>query len=150
MDGIKGPEDDDAKGNDVITVCKNSHCFHRNCILASCRVSGVKALAQMGEEVEGDDEEYLQPMEMNNSCPLCKQPLLPSCESFVHKIKLPLPLIVSGGRRGRKSRKIRKGKKMYTKKRKQSKRKQSKRKQSKRKQSKRKQIKRKQSKRKQA
>jgi Leucine-rich repeat (LRR) protein len=96
LDGIKGPDDKDkAKGNEVITVCKNSHRFHRNCILSSCRVSGVNILGQMSMEGE-----HLQAMDMNTVCPLCKEPLLPNCNSFATKLKLPFPLpSVSGGKR---------------------------------------------------
>ena len=95
LDGIKGPDEKDkAKGNEVITVCKNSHRFHRNCILSSCRVSGVNVLGQMSMEGE-----HLQAMAMNTVCPLCKEPLLPNCNSFATKLKLPFPLVSMGGKR---------------------------------------------------
>jgi hypothetical protein len=44
--------------------------------------------------------EHLQAMDMNTVCPLCKEPLLPNCNSFATKLKLPFPLpSVSGGKR---------------------------------------------------
>jgi Leucine-rich repeat (LRR) protein len=113
MDGIKGPDERaNAKGNDVITVCKNSHRFHRDCILGSCRVSQLNVTGQMNM-----DAEYYEPMIMNKVCPLCKEPLLPNCEGFVNKIKLPFPLgSTTGGRRKRMCKKYKKKTQKYKKK----------------------------------
>ena len=56
--------------NDVITVCVNSHRFHRKCILGVCDANDVA------------------------TCPMCRKKLIPSCddEALDSKIKLPLPI----------------------------------------------------------
>jgi uncharacterized protein YjbI with pentapeptide repeats len=71
LDGIRGPDDppDADDDNDVITVCVNSHRFHRKCIIGVCDAGSV-------------------------SCPICREKLIPSCddEALDSKIKLPLPI----------------------------------------------------------
>ena len=59
--------------NDVITVCVNSHRFHRKCIIGVCDARDANDVA---------------------TCPMCRKKLIPSCddEALDSKIKLPLPI----------------------------------------------------------
>jgi hypothetical protein len=80
LDGIQGPSDDGpAADNDVITVCVNSHRFHRKCIIGVCDTRGVEDLHLVQQ-----------------SCPMCREKLIPSCtnNALGRKIKLPLPIPV--------------------------------------------------------
>ena len=127
MDGIHGPTNP-MEGepvnqivnnpNDVITVCANSHVLHRQCSISTCTAPPVNILEQMSMEGE-----YLSAQSISTLCPLCKQPLLPSCEGFNNKKKLPLPfpeeIEFKGGRKTNK----RKTNKRKTNKRKTNKRK---------------------------
>ena len=70
LDGVAGPGNAADGDNDVITVCVNSHRFHRKCILGVCNAK-VKLI-----------------------CPMCRAKLIPSCanKALERKIKLPLPI----------------------------------------------------------
>jgi hypothetical protein len=95
LDGIHGPETGESEGeivdnpNDVISVCSNSHIFHRQCIVKSCKPKQVDVLGQMGLDLGYQDNVDL---DMNTLCPLCKAPLIPICEGLRRKKRLPMNL----------------------------------------------------------
>jgi surface protein len=99
--------------NDVVNVCENNHLFHRGCILNSCNAERVDVASQMGF----NQFQSLQNQSISTICPICRQPLLPSCEGLRDKEKVPTEnidengLIKKGGRRIRRKtqKKYRKG-----------------------------------------
>ena len=101
LDGIHGPTnpetpppedeiDDIDNPNDVISVCINSHIFHRQCIVKSCKRKQVDVVGQMGLDLGYQDNVDLV---MNTLCPLCKEPLIPICEGLRRKKRLPMNLL---------------------------------------------------------
>jgi hypothetical protein len=90
--------------NDVVNVCVNNHLFHRGCILNSCNAGGVDIAAQMGSRFQ-----YIQEQSIATECPLCKSPLIPSCEGLRVKERVPTKNInefIKGGKRKRKTKKL--------------------------------------------
>jgi hypothetical protein len=63
--------------NDVVSVCENNHLFHRGCILESCNVGRVN--------VGSEDYPSFGELSVASRCPLCKAPLVPSCEGLRNK-----------------------------------------------------------------
>jgi hypothetical protein len=102
LDNIHGPGPSDKcheNCDDVVKVCKNDHMFHRGCILQACNAESVDVAAQMGSEYS-----YLRPQARKARCPLCTEPLQPTCEELVTASKVPdkdLPLKSTGGRKRR-------------------------------------------------
>lgn len=125
LDNTDGPGPSDKcteNCNDVVKVCKNNHMFHRGCILQACNAESIDIASQMGFSSQFST---LRPQARTSKCPLCTNPLNPTCEELVTSPKVPnndLPLKSTGGRRKRKTKK-RRTKKQTKRKRKQTKRK---------------------------
>jgi surface protein len=84
--------------NDVVKVCKNNHMFHRGCILQACNAESVDVASQMGFS----QFSTLHPQARTSKCPLCTNPLNPTCEELVTSPKVPnndLLLKSTGGRK---------------------------------------------------
>ena len=98
--------------NDVVNVCENNHLFHRGCILDSCNAGRVDVAGQMRSRYYSFQEQSIATL-----CPMCKQPLVPSCEGLRDKERVPTEnineegLINGGGRKTRRSRNKGKNKK---------------------------------------
>jgi hypothetical protein len=99
--------------NDVVNVCENNHLFHRGCILTSCNARRVDIAGQMRSPYPASFREQ----SIASLCPMCKQPLVPSCEGLRDKERVPTENINEeglknkGGRKTRRSRNKGKNKK---------------------------------------
>jgi hypothetical protein len=89
--------------------------FHRGCILNSCNADSVNIAEQMGF-----DSVYNVAQSIATQCPLCKQPLNPSCNGVRRKPKVATKNIGDDGmeinmvRGGSGSRKYKKKKRQHT------------------------------------
>ena len=86
LDNISGPDPSQncqRRCKDVVNVCRNNHLFHRGCILNSCNADSVNIAEQMGF-----DSIYNVAQSIATQCPLCKQPLNPSCNGVRRKPKV--------------------------------------------------------------
>ena len=97
--------------NDVVDVCVNNHLFHRGCILNSCNAERVDIASQMGFPRYSS----LQEQSIATQCPLCKAPLVPSCEGLRDKERVATENIneeglINGGRSRKTRRSRNKGK----------------------------------------
>jgi surface protein len=119
LNNVIGPGDSEKCGqncNDVVSVCRNNHRFHRGCILNACNADPVNIAAQMGFE----QYETNRPQQRRNNCPVCQVELLYPCEQFKTVEKVSEEELKNGktGGRKRKTRKRNKKSNRKTKKRK--------------------------------
>jgi hypothetical protein len=105
--------------NDVVSVCRNNHRFHRGCILNACNADPVNVAAQMGFE----QSVSYAPQQRRNNCPVCMSELLYPCDQFKTVEKVSEEELKNGktGGRKRKTRKRNKKSNRKTKRRKQRK-----------------------------
>jgi len=113
LNNVDGPDPTDkcsSNCEDVVNVCRNNHLFHRACILNSCNAAEVDIVGQMN--IQGEDE-YTIPQSIATICPMCRTPLVPSCEGMRTKTRVDVANIgmdgmeinLTGGRRKRKTKK---------------------------------------------
>jgi hypothetical protein len=105
--------------NDVVSVCRNNHRFHRGCILNACNADPVNIAAQMGFAQYANE----RPQQRRNNCPVCQVELLYPCDQFRTVPKVSEEELKNGktGGRKRKTRKRNKKSNRKTKRRKQRK-----------------------------
>jgi hypothetical protein len=122
LNNVIGPGDSEKCGqncNDVVSVCRNNHRFHRGCILNACNADPVNVTAQMGFT----QYETHRPQQRRNKCPVCQVELLYPCDQFRTVPKVSEEELKNGktGGRKRKTRKRNKKSNRKTKRRKQRK-----------------------------
>jgi hypothetical protein len=122
LNNVAGPGDSEKCGqdcNDVVSVCRNNHRFHRGCILNACKADPVNIAAQMGFAQYANE----RPQQRRNKCPVCQVELLYPCEQFRTVPKVSEEELKNGktGGRKRKTRKRNKKSNRKTKRRKQRK-----------------------------
>jgi hypothetical protein len=110
VDGPGPSENCQVNCNDVVNVCENNHLFHRGCILTSCNAGRVDIAGQMRSPYYSFEEQSIA-----TECPMCKQPLVPSCEGLRDKERVPTENIneeglINGGRSRKTRRSRNKGK----------------------------------------
>jgi hypothetical protein len=86
LNNSDGPEPSDKCSincKDVVNVCRNNHLLHRGCVLGSCGAGLLNVAGQI-------DSQYVHmiPMTTSTTCPICRAPLVPSCEGFKTKTKV--------------------------------------------------------------
>jgi hypothetical protein len=122
LNNVIGPGNSEKCGqdcNDVVSVCRNNHRFHRGCILNACNADPVNIAAQMGFA----QYETHRPQQRRNNCPVCQVELSYPCEQFRTVEKVSEEELKNGktGGRKRKTRKRNKKSNRKTKRRKQRK-----------------------------
>jgi hypothetical protein len=111
LNNADGPDPtDNCRSNcdDVVNVCRNNHLFHRACILNSCNAGEIDLLEQMNVAGSG---EYTVAQSIATICPICRSPLLPSCEGMRTKTRVAtanigmdgMEINLTGGKRKRKT-----------------------------------------------
>jgi surface protein len=120
LNNVDGPDPTDkcrSKCEDVINVCINNHLFHRACILNSCNAGRVNIVSQMNIQGRGA---YNVQQSIATKCPMCRSPLVPSCEGMRKKKRVVIANIgmdgmeinlIGGTRKTRKHKRGRKHKK---------------------------------------
>jgi surface protein len=122
LNNVIGPGNSEKCGqncNDVVSVCRNNHRFHRGCILNACNADPVNIAAQMGF----GEYPTNRPQQRRNKCPVCQVELLYPCDQFRTVEKVSDEELRNGttGGRKRKTRKRNKKSNRKTKRRKQRK-----------------------------
>jgi len=118
LNNVDGPDPTDkcrANCEDVVNVCRNNHLFHRACILNSCNADAIDIVGQMN--IQGRGVHNVQ-QSIATICPICRAPLVPSCEGMRIKTRVAtanigmdgMEINLTGGRR-RKTRKHKRGRK---------------------------------------